>query len=186
MAANPANDNLSKYKKVIVLRDGSTLPLRAIHRGDEERLIVFVNRLSRHTVYLRFHQFLPRLTEEEAKRLCGIDYDSAFALVVVEGEGDEERIIAVGRYFRLPESDTAEVAFVVEDKYQGKGIGTHLLEELALVAGGKGIRIFEALVLAENAEMLEVFHHSGFRIAEKLEGGVFRMDMDISSTTADK
>jgi acetyltransferase len=101
------------------------------------------------------------------------------ATIVEEGE---ERVIAVGRYKRLPRKDAAEVAFVVEDAHQGKGIGTHLLEQLATIARGKGIRLFEGEVLADNREMMQVLRDSGFHITQELGQGVYRVVLDLSPT----
>jgi GNAT superfamily N-acetyltransferase len=83
------------------------------------------------------------MSREEVQRFCNVDYNSSFALVATIVEDGEERVIGIGRYSRLPRKDAAEVTFVVEDAYRGKGIGTHLLEQLATIAREKGIRVFE-------------------------------------------
>ena len=127
MPTSPAGNSLEKYKAAVILRDGSTLHLRPIQPEDAERLLALFYRLSRHTVYLRFHHALNQMSKEEVQRFCTVDYDDTFAVVATIGEGTEQKIIAVGRYYRLPRRDAAEVALVVEDVYQGKGIGTHLL-----------------------------------------------------------
>ncbi len=173
-------DNLARYSTAVVLTDGSALRLRAITCDDQDRLLDFFNRLSRHTVYLRFHHLLARLSREEAHRLCNVDYVNSFALVGTIGEGEQEKIIAVGRYYRLPRPDRAEVAFTVKDTYQGKGIGTHLLEQLADIARRNGIRTLEADVLGENDEMLKVFRDSGYLVSEVMQDGVYRSIMNIA------
>jgi len=152
MTTSPASHSLDKYKATVILVDGSILYLRPIQSEDEEKLLALFYRLSPRTVYLRFHHVLSQMSKEEVKRFCTVDYEDAFALVATIGEGAEEKIIAVGRYYRLPKRDAAEVAFVIEDVYQGKGIGTHLLEQLAMIAKEKGIRLFEAEVLVENQD----------------------------------
>ena len=184
MTANPRNNNLDKYKTAVILKDGSTLHLRPIQRDDEERLLAFFYRMNPHTVYLRFHHALTNLPKEEVRRLCTVDYDSTFALVATLGEETEERIIAVGRYSRLPKGDAAELALVVEDAYQRKGIGTLLLEQIAIIAREKGIRRFEAEVLVENAEVMKVLKDSGFRVAKEVDSGVYRVVLDIAPTSA--
>lgn len=180
MTASPDSENLEKYTSVVKLMDGSSLRIRAIRPGDRERLIDFVSRLSSHSRYLRFHHVVSGLSAQEAGRFCDVDYKDSLALVAVVGEGAEEKIIAVGRYYRAPGGDTAEAAFAVEDRYQGKGIATCLLEQLALIARGIGIRIFEAFVLYDNKDMQEVFLNSGFRVSEQFESGVLRMLLDIA------
>jgi acetyl coenzyme A synthetase (ADP forming)-like protein len=182
MAASPVSNSLEKYKTTVILRDGSTLHLRPIQREDEEKLLALFHRLSRHTVYLRFHHVLAQMSKEEVKRFCTVDYNDAFALVATLGEDMEEKIIAVGRYYRLPRRDAAEIALVVEDAYQGKGIGTHLVEQLTSIAREKGIRLFEAEVLAENEEVMKMLKDSGFKVAQELEYGVYRVVLDIAPT----
>lgn len=175
-------ESLDRYETVVTLRDGSTLRLRPIRPDDCDRWLAFFQRLSRHTIYLRFHHLMRGASTEDARHFCAVDYDSTFALVATAGEGAEERIVAVGRYARLDRSDTAELALAVEDAYQGKGIGTHLLKQLAAIASQKGLRAFEAEVLAENHEVMEVLEDSGFGIRQELEYGVYRVEIDISST----
>jgi GNAT superfamily N-acetyltransferase len=179
MADNRGSDP-EQYRTVVVLRDGSALLLRSIRPDDEDRLLALFSRFSRHTVYLRFHHVLTHMSREEVARFCTVDYDNSMALVGTVGEGSEEEIIAVGRYARPPYGDTAEVAFVVEDAHQRKGIGTHLLKHLAEVARKRGVRFFEADVLIENQEMVKVLTDSGFRLDKKLEYGVYRVVLDLT------
>jgi len=176
--------SLEKYKTAVILKDGSTLHLRPIFPEDEERIIALFSRLSSHSLYLRFHHILRRMSKEEARRFCDIDYERDFALAATLGEDAEERIIAVGNFHRMPSGDHAEAAFVVEDVYQGKGIGSHLLEQLANIAREKGISTFEASILAENSNMLQLLQRSGFYLAEELESGVYQMHMDLAPTVA--
>ncbi len=143
-------------------------------------MLALFYRFSPRTVYLRFHQVLKEMSTEDVRRFCTVDYDSTFALVATVFSGGEEKIIAVGRYARLPGSDTAEIAFVVEDPYQGKGLGTHLLHRLALVARERGINVFEAEVLVQNQDMLRVLKNSGYHMVQELEAGVCRAILDIA------
>ena len=182
MATSHSSSDLEKYKTDVILKDGSTLYLRPIRLEDEEKLLALFYRLSPHTVYLRFHHIIRQMSKEEVRRFCTVDYDNDFALVATAVEDGEEKIIAVGRYNRLPRRDAAEVAFVVEDGYQGKGIGTHLLEQLAIIARKKGIRLFEGEVLADNQEMMQVLEDSGFQITRELEQGVYRFALNLVPT----
>lgn len=175
---------LEKYKTAVILKDGSTLHLRPITPEDEGRLLELFARLSRHSIYLRFHHVLSHMSKEEAKRFCNADYDKDFALAATLGEDAEERIIAVGNFHRMPAGRRAEAAFVVEDAYQGKGIGAHLLGQLAIIARENGIETFEASVLAENKEMMQLLERSGFYMTEEMESGVYQMEMDLAPTPA--
>ncbi|UCF84049.1 MAG: GNAT family N-acetyltransferase [Desulfobacteraceae bacterium] len=171
----------SQYETEVLLKDGSRIVLRPIKSEDIEGWLDFVSRLSRRTKYLRFHS-LPKLGREDAIRFCTVDYNDTFAFVA-EVRGDQRKdIAAIGRYYRLPKRHSAEVAFAIEDAYQGRGIGTKLMEVLANVARENDITTFEADVLAENREMMNVFRDYGFHIASELQEGVFHITFPIART----
>ena len=172
--------DLDRFKRSVVLRDGSSANLRPIRRDDEDRMLALFYRFSPRTVYLRFHQVLKEMSREDVRRFCTVDYDSSFALVATIDSGGGEKIIAVGRYARLPGQDTAEIAFVVEDPYQGRGVGTQLLHRLALIARERGINVFEAEVLVENPDMLRMLKDSGYHMVQEQEAGVCRAVLDIA------
>jgi RimJ/RimL family protein N-acetyltransferase len=113
----------SQYETEVLLKDGSRMRLRPIKCDDVERWLAFVSRLSSRAKYLRFHH-IPTLSREDAIRFCTVDYKDTFAFVAEVLKDKREEIVAIGRYYRLPDRSTAEVAFVIEDPYQGKGIGT--------------------------------------------------------------
>lgn len=173
---------LDRYRTTVLLREGSPVELRAVRPDDMDRLLDLFYRLGPQSVYLRFHHALTRMSREEAERYARVDYDNTFALVAVRGSDKEQKVIAVARYARTPRRDVAEVAFVVENAYQRKGLGTHLLEQLAAIARGKQIRTFQADVLAENQTMMDVFFKSGFRISKQLQEGIFRVTLDIADS----
>jgi acetyltransferase len=174
--------SFEKYSTGVALKDGSSLHLRPILMSDEERLLALFSRMSKQTIYLRFHHVLTHMSREEARRFCTVDYEDTFALVGTLGEGSEERIIAVGRYARQPGASRAQIAFEVEDKYQGLGIGTHLLDQLAYIARDKGINTFEAEVLAENKDMMNVLINSGFTMQRRYEGTTYVGLLDLAPT----
>ncbi len=174
----------AEYEGDVLLKDGSTIRLRPIRPADDEAMIAAFNRLSDRTIYLRFHHAVKHMTKDEVKHYTHVDYANTFALVAITGEPPEEQIIAVGRYARLGDSDRAEVAFVVEDSHQGRGIATQLLDNLAAVARERGINTFEADVLAENRSMMEVLRESGFPVENKFEYGTFHVTFPIEPTAA--
>jgi RimJ/RimL family protein N-acetyltransferase len=146
------------YKHEIYLKDGSKAIIRPITCDDKQSLLKFHSRLSEDTRFLRYHYLKGDLTEEDLKTFCEIDYKTSMALVV-EGERDGDvRILGVGRYFQIPPDHTAEVAMVVEDAEQCKGIGTQLLRHLAVLALREGIHDFVGEVLRQNRKMLNVFN----------------------------
>jgi GNAT superfamily N-acetyltransferase len=117
----------------------------------------------------------PDLSRKEIDHLTSVDYVDRLALVVE----DAGRLVAVGRYDRLPGTAEAEVAFVVADAYQHVGLGTLLLEHLAGAARRNGISVFQATVLAENREMLDVFRASGLLLDTTNDFGVISVRMSI-------
>ena len=168
----------SQYETEIHLKDGSTIIFRPIKRDDIDLWMDFVSGLSRRSKYLRFHS-LPKLTMEDAIRFCNVDYKNSFA-VVVEALSDESRIIVgIGRYYRLSRRNAAEIAFVIADAYQGKGIGKKLLEWLASIARENDIDMFEADVMAENKEMMKVLRDYGFHVTARLESSVYHVTFPI-------
>ena len=153
MSAETAVLYPANYETEAILRDGARVLLRPIRLDDTDRWLAFVRRLSLRSLYLRFHN-LPKLNEQDAIRYCTVDYSNTFAVVAEIRKGAVREIVAIGRYYLLPNKRSAEVAFAIEDRYQGRGIGTKLVESLANVAREKKINMFEADVMAENKEML--------------------------------
>ena len=168
MKPTQANINPEKYTRAIALKDGSMINLRAIKRDDEDKLLAFFNRLSSRSIYLRFAE-MTAWTKEDARGYATVDYNDRFAVVAIKGEGAEEKIIGVGRYWRLPTAHHAEVATVVEDSYQKMGIGTHLFDLLAAAAQEHGIDTVEVEVLHDNTEVTKMMQQSGLELVGKLE-----------------
>lgn len=152
-AGKPSVDRISGYSSDIVLKNGSTLHLRAVEQEDALALLEFSKRLSRESLYLRFFS-APNFDLAKAQYLARVDYENQFALVGETREG----IVALGRFYRDPKApDRAEVAFAVADAFHGQGIGTSLLERLARIARENGINTFVAEVMPHNRKMTDVF-----------------------------
>ncbi len=163
----------------VVLRDGSTAHLRPIHVDDDERLRDFHGRLSPQTVYYRFFAPYPTLTARDVERFTHVDHDSRVALVATV----HDEIVGVTRYDRLPgEQADAEVAFTVRDDYQGRGLGSVLLEHLAAAARERGVRRFVAAVLPDNVRMLHVFREAGYAPSTSLDEGYYTLEFAIAPT----
>jgi len=170
---------LKNYKSVAILKDGSTINFRAIHPGDEENIISFFSRLSKRTILLRFHSEVTKISLEEAKRLCNIDFDNTFALAATTGEGKDEKFVAVGRYRRMPKADYGMMALVVEDAYQGKGIGTNILEQIVAITRENGFHFLATEILASDPAPKKMLEDLGFKKESELEKGVYRMMLDL-------
>ncbi len=145
-----------ELERGLVLRGGTRLRMRPIRPDDAVPLMRFHAGLSRETRYHRFFRMLPQLPAETARRLTDVDYVTRLALVVEhEGPGGSD-LIAVARYEPSGRPDTAEVAFVVDDAWQGRGLGTVLLGALLDAAAARGIARFLAYVLADNRRMIDM------------------------------
>lgn len=160
--------NIADYEHEIELLDGKKVTLRPICSADKNALIAFHGRLSETTRFLRYQYLKNELTEADLKNFCDIDYDNDLALVAEEGQNN---IIGIGQYYRLKDPQTAEVAFVVQDSEQGKGIGTQLVKHLSILAWFKNIRYFTAEVMRTNWKMLSIFRKSDPEMENFSEGG---------------
>jgi predicted CoA-binding protein/GNAT superfamily N-acetyltransferase len=173
------------YEAEETLRDGGSIHLRAIRPDDKGRLIEHFQQLSQRSVYFRFFGAKRRLTDEELKRFTEPDFVRHAGLVATLLEDGQEHIIGVGRYIARDDDGAphrAEVAFAVADAHQGRGIGTILLEHLVPLARANGITEFEADVLGENNQMLDVFAKSGFVVRRSLEAGVVHVSFPTAET----
>ncbi len=167
-----------EHEADVLLADGSTAHVRAIRPNDASRLIAFHRRLSPRTVILRYLGPHPVLSEREAEHFANVDGTDRVALI---GERDGE-IIAVARYDRSPGRDEAEVAFLIDDSFQGKGLGAILLEHLVVIARTHGVRRFVAETLAENLRMIGVLRDSGFSPQYQRSSSVITAVLDIAPT----
>jgi acetyl coenzyme A synthetase (ADP forming)-like protein len=166
----------------VILRDGTVATVRTTAPADLAALRRFFHELSPESHWRRFFTLAdPRDTLLEC--FCDSANPAAQASLVVLRQVDGElRPIAVGSYLDLGKGE-AEAAFAVSDAFQGKGLGTILLERLAAMAAANGFRAFEATVLPDNAAMLEVFHESGFEIRSKSERGSITVRLSLSPTS---
>jgi acetyl coenzyme A synthetase (ADP forming)-like protein len=162
-----------------VLTDGGTVHIRPITPEDGPSLLAFHARLSDETIHMRFFTTHRHLGPAEVEHFIDVDHDHRMALVAVL----HQQIIAVARYDQIGDDD-AEVAFVVEDAHQGRGLGTLLLEYLAAFARSRGIQRFVADTLVDNMRMRNVFRTAGFVEQARYDDGVVRVDLDIEPTEA--
>jgi RimJ/RimL family protein N-acetyltransferase len=163
----------------VVLRDGSRAVIRPIRPEDRDRLQAGLARLSERSRYLRFHAPVRRLSPEQLRYLTEVDGVDHVAWVALDPDDPSEPGMGVARYVRLPgEPTVAEAAVTVQDRYQGRGLGTLLLELLSRSAVANGIETLRNYVLAENTAMLEVFDALGASRVDE-GGGVYRVDMAL-------
>ena len=154
------------------LRDGTYLRIRPIRPDDEPRLVELYDRLGTHTAYQRFFTVMRRLSPDWARFFANVDYQERLALVAERDTAAGPQLVGVGRYEPSDEPETAEVAFVVEDGWQGRGLGTVLLADLLDAAVARGIRRFRAYVLADNPRMLGLLARRTDILERQTEEGV--------------
>ncbi len=162
----------------IVAADGGTVHLRPICPEDDQGLVGLMERSSDQTRYYRFFGPMKRLSDRDLYRFTHVDHVDRVAFVVLLGD----QVIGVGRFDRYPGTDDAEIAFLVEDAHQGRGLGSVLLEHLAAAARERGITRFVAEVLAQNGRMVRVFQDAGYRATREYEDGVVHLTFPIEQT----
>jgi acetyl coenzyme A synthetase (ADP forming)-like protein len=165
----------------LILRDGTTATLRLSRNEDREPLRSFFARLSRASRHRRFFSFaIP--SEQLIDSFCDSSNPRArLTLVVTRAPGGVSEIIASGSYIARDEK-IAEVALAVADAFQGKGLGTLLLERLALLAVRHGFLGFWAVTSTENRQMMDVFRSSGFELREQPQDGRVEVDLAVRPT----
>lgn len=178
-AENNAQNNTNMRRGGdVVLRDGSTVHIRVMNPEDEPGLCALLTALSEESRWLRFYCLQNRAgLASEAHREANLDH--AFGLIACSG--DEERVVGHAFYVAIDEQ-RAEVAFTIANDFQGRGLGTILLCQLADVAAANGIKVFEADVVAANHAMLRVFRASGFPIEVNASAGQLQVVFPTSFT----
>ncbi len=171
----------AQWEADVVLRDGTVAHVRPIRPSDIDGIHRFHSGQSDESIYLRFFAPLRRLSDADVHRFTHVDYVDRVALVVTL----REDIVGIGRYDRI-DARSAEVAFNISDHYQGKGIGSVLLEHLAAIARDVGIGRFTAEVLPQNRKMLSVFSDAGYDVKRHIEDGVVEVGFDIEPTDSSK
>jgi acetyl coenzyme A synthetase (ADP forming)-like protein len=169
----------------LILRDGSTAFIRIARPEDREAFLTFFEHLSPESKQKRFFSLVtPR--GEWLDTLCDdSDPRRQLSLIVIRSAGGTSRIIATGSYLvDKDKDDIAEVALAVDDPLHGQGLGSLLLERLAILAVSHGITRFWAITHVDNRPMLEVFHRSGFQVREKLEQGYVHLVFSVTPTEA--
>lgn len=167
------------------LRNGLVVRVRAIRPGDKAGISAAFSRLGAQAIYTRFFHAKQSLTEEELEAATEVDGKNVVALLVTIAREGEEIIIGGGRYMTLaaPSHRSAEIAFLVQEGYQGLGIAGRLLQHLARLGLENGVSRFEADVLPHNRAMLAVFSRSGFRMQQTLAEEVVHVTLFIEPST---
>ena len=175
--------DFSQFQKTATLKDGSVVTIRAIQPEDKSMLSDAFYELDKESRYTRFFGFKEQVSDEELKRATEVDFDNQIALVVTTTADGKEIIIAGGRYFLLPDQSAgplrAEIAFTVEEDYQGQGLAGRLFEQLVDIARSKGVSTFEAEVLPQNRAMLAVFAGRGLPMKKTMADGLIYVTLSL-------
>jgi acyl-CoA synthetase (NDP forming)/GNAT superfamily N-acetyltransferase len=182
--APPEPDYPRHWEADVIASDGGVVHLRPMLPSDADAVVAFHSRLSDRTRYLRYFGPYPHISERDLKRFTVVDHQARVALVALLGD----EIIAIGRYEGTLGPDgtevvgPAEVAFVVRDDHQSRGLGSILLEHLTAAGRERGVRRFEAEILAENGQMVRVFRDAGYQVNREFADGVLHLEFDIDPT----
>ena len=170
--ASPPEAYPAQWEADVVLRDGSVAHVRPIRPEDADRVRRFHAGQSAESIYLRFFAPLKQLSDRDVARFTEVDYHERVALVATV----HDDIIGIARYDSI-DATTAEVAFNISDAYQGRGVGSVLLEHLAAIAQEEGVRRFVADVLPQNRKMISVFTEAGYEVSHHYDDGVIAVSL---------
>ena len=165
------------------MRDGTCVRVREIRAEDAAALQRLVGRSSERSIELRFFGPMKELSDEKARRFAEVDGVDRFALVALD-PGDEDEIVAVVRYERERDTDGAEYAALVEDRFQGRGLGIGLTRRLIEAARERGVDRLHALVLRENMRMLALLRSLELPERKRWENGLEHIEIDLRSGRA--
>jgi acetyltransferase len=174
----------SRYVSPWTMKDGTNVTIRPIRPEDEPLMVHFHETLSERSVYLRYFHLMnleQRTTHERLTRICFIDYDREMALVAVrrDAETGECKILAVGRMTKIQGTDEAEVAVLVSDQWQGRGLGKELLSRLLVVGAGEKLKKLTADILPDNRDVMRICEKLGFKLKHSLDDEVVRAEYPL-------
>lgn len=168
------------------LRNGLVVSIRPLRPDDRDRIVAAIRGLDRESIYFRLFSYRKELTEAGLNRIMTVDPQCEVALLVTTHSGADEIVIGSARYVASDasgEKRSAELAFMVEEDYQGLGIARRLMARMTEIARSHDITAFEADVLAENKGMLTVFARSGLPMQQRREGGVVHVTLSLERAT---
>jgi acyl-CoA hydrolase/RimJ/RimL family protein N-acetyltransferase len=166
-------------KSTLLLDDGTQINFRSVRPTDEPSMRDLVYDLSRETIYYRFMSQQSKFTHQQIQNFVYIDHRKDVAIIGTVPEAHGEDIICVGRYYLDERTNRAEVAFVIRDEWQNRGIGSHVFRLLSDIAKRNGITGFTAEVLRDNQRMRTIFNHSEFKVTHRIEEGVYSFVIDF-------
>jgi acetyltransferase len=174
----------TQYVTAWTMKDGTAVNVRPIRPEDEPAMVRFHETLSERSVYLRYFHLInleQRTTHERLTRICFIDYDREMALVAERRnpETGEPEVLAVGRLMKIHGTSEAEVAVLVSDKWQGRGLGKELLARLLIVGADEKLTKLTADILPDNRDVMRLCEKLGFSLKHSLDDEVVRAEFKL-------
>ncbi len=170
-------DELERYE---TLRDGTEIFFRPVKPTDEPALSEMLYSLSEESIRTRYMTHTAVFPHRDIQRLTNIDYKQDIAIIGIIPKVSGEEIVALVQYFLDPKTQAAEVAFLVQDEWQQKGMGTFLLDYITQIAKQRGVKKFYAKVLPTNEPMLTIFHNSGYKVNTEFDGYAYDITYDLT------
>ena len=171
------------YAFAETLKDGTAVTVRAARAGDGPKIRRAFRNLDQDTVYTRFFGYKADVSDVELARITGADFEATVALLVTIGAGEDEVVIGGASYAVEGSTTTAgrraEVAFLVEEDFQGRGIASLLMRHIIAIARANGLDALEADVLSRNLPMLKVFRRCGLPMAVRHQGDVTHATLSL-------
>jgi acyl-CoA hydrolase/RimJ/RimL family protein N-acetyltransferase len=170
-------DELERYD---TLKDGTQILFRPVKPTDEPAMSEMLYSLSKESVRTRYFTATMTFPHRAVQQLTNVDYRNDLAIVGCVPSPAGQEIVAIAQYFLDPQTGAAEIAFIVQDEWQQRGMGTFLLEYLAQIARRRGVKRFYAKVLPSNRPMLTIFHNSGYNVKTSFDGEAYSIDFDLT------
>jgi acyl-CoA hydrolase/GNAT superfamily N-acetyltransferase len=161
---------------VKTFKDGLELRIRPVRASDEDMMRRLFYKFSDQSKYYRYFTSVRVMPHENMQKYLSVDYENIMSVVAVQHHGNIERIVAEARYAAYPKGDNYEMAFLVDEEFQGRGIATYLAEFLIMVARERGIKKLSALVLAQNTSMLAVFDKLSVKPVKHYDGDTIELE----------
>lgn len=158
-------------------KGGVSIRFRAIKPSDEAAMRRFFYRCSDEMIYYRFFYSIKTMDHDKMQEYVNVDYSSELSIVGLSGKADDEHIVAEARFFRDERSNYGEVAFLIEEGFQGIGVGSYMLTLLIKVGREQGLKGLKAEVISENQAMIKVFEKAQLPMDARLENGVYKLTM---------
>lgn len=172
------------YKEHVLLKNGQGLYLKPATPKDIPIVESFMKRISRESLRMRFMVSMSEVSQNTIKELCSGNFTQKGCLLAITGEDEDKKVVGLSNYTAMGNGRSAEVAFLIEDAYQGRGIGTLLLERMAGLAAANGFVEMEAEILPENQSMINLMKDSGFQSHQVWSSDTVHMELPVNGAAA--